>query len=100
MKIKKTLNKKMLLSLFVAGKTVKSINAINNLKFICNEALKGIYKLEVIDILKNPKLARYNQILATPTLIRKLPLPRKNIIGDLSDRKLILAELSSNRRSF
>lgn len=96
MNTNKSLNKKLVLSLFVAGKTLKSITAINNLKHICNEVLKGMYKLEVIDILKHPKLARDNQILAIPTLIRKLPLPKRNIIGDLSNREMMLAELNYN----
>jgi circadian clock protein KaiB len=99
MNTKKSRNSKIVLNLFVAGKTLKSLAALNNLKFICNEVLKGMYKLEVIDILKNPKLARQNQILAIPTLIRNLPLPRKNIIGDLSNRELILAELNLNVKS-
>ena len=94
MNIKKTRNNKMLLSLYIAGRTIKSVNAMKNLNFICDEVFKGIYKLEVIDILKNPKLARLNQILAIPTLIRKLPLPKKNIIGDLSNRELVIAELN------
>lgn len=94
MNTNKSLNKKLVLSLFVAGKTLKSITAINNLKHICNEVLKGMYKLEVIDIVKHPKLARDNQILAIPTLIRRLPLPKRNIIGDLSNRELMLAELN------
>lgn len=96
---KKNQNGKLVLSLYVAGKTLKSITALNNLRFVCNEVLKGMYKLEVIDILKNPKLARANQILAIPTLIRSLPLPRKNIIGDLSNRELVLSELSFHKNS-
>lgn len=84
---------KLILSLFIAGKTLRSITALNNLELICNECLKGKYKIEVIDILKNPKLAKDNQILAIPTLVRKLPLPRKNIIGDLSNRELVKAGL-------
>lgn len=94
MNTKKSRNNKLVLSLYVAGKTIKSITALNNLKFICNEVFKGKYRLEVIDILKNPKLARQNQILAIPTLIRNLPLPSKNIIGDLSNRELVLSELN------
>jgi len=96
MNIKKAQNNKLVLSLYVAGKTIKSITALKNLNYICNEVFKGMYKLEVIDILKNPKLARMNQILAIPTLIRNLPLPRKNIIGDLSNRELVIAELKYN----
>lgn len=84
---------KLILSLFIAGKTLRSITALKNLELICNECLKGKYKIEVIDILKNPKLAKDNQILAIPTLVRKLPLPRKNIIGDLSNRELVKAGL-------
>lgn len=94
MNTKEHKNNKPVISLFIAGKTLKSVNALKNLKIICNEVLKGMYKLEVIDILKKPKLARDNQILAIPTLIRKLPLPRRNIIGDLSNRELALFELN------
>lgn len=85
---------KLILRLFIAGKTLRCITAPNNLKLICEESMKGKYKIEVIDILKNPKLAKENQILAIPTLVRKLPLPRKNIIGDLSDRELVIAGLN------
>ncbi len=85
---------KLILRLFIAGKTLRCITALNNLKLICEESMKGKYKIEVIDILKNPKLAKENQILAIPTLVRKLPLPRKNIIGDLSDRELVIAGLN------
>ncbi len=99
MSIKKVQSRKYVLSLFVAGKTLKSITALKNLKFICDELLKGKYKIEVIDILKNPKLARENQILAIPTLIRNLPLPKKNIIGDLSNRESVLAGLNFKRNS-
>ena len=91
---KKCSTNKPVLRLFVAGKTANGIKAIENVKFICREVLKGMYKLEVIDILKNPKLARENQILAIPTLIRNSPLPRRNIIGNLSNRESILAELN------
>ncbi len=94
MNIKKLRKNRPVISLFVAGKTIKSITALKNLKFICNEVLKGMYKLEVIDILKNPKLARENQVLAIPTLVLRMPLPRRNIIGDLSNRELMLAELN------
>ena len=96
MNTKKVRNNKLVLSLYIAGKTLKSISAYKNLRLICEEVLKGMYTLEVIDILKNPKLARDNQIFAIPTLIRKLPLPKRNIIGDLSNRELVLAELNIN----
>lgn len=94
--IKNSKKNKPVLSLFIAGKTTKSNTALKNLKFICNQVLKGMYKLEVIDIMKNPKLAHDNQILAIPTLVLKLPLPKRNIIGDLSNRELMLAELNYN----
>jgi circadian clock protein KaiB len=84
---------KWLLRLYVAGKTPKSVTAFNNLKLICEEQLKGKYHIAVIDLLKNPRLARDNQILAVPTLVRKLPVPVRKIIGDLSDRERVLVGL-------
>jgi circadian clock protein KaiB len=81
------------LRLFVAGRTQKAIKAFNNLKLICEEKLSGQYKIEVIDLLKNPQLARDYQIVAIPTLIRNMPLPERNIIGDLSDKECVLAGL-------
>jgi circadian clock protein KaiB len=81
------------LRLYVAGQTPKSITAFNNLKLICEEQLKGKYHIEVIDLLKKPQLARDNQILAVPTLVRKLPLPVRNIIGDLSNTERVLVGL-------
>ncbi len=96
----KVRNNKWILSLFIAGKTLKSINALNNLKFICDQLLKGKYKIEVIDLLKKPKLAREYQILAIPTLIRKQPLPKRNIIGDLSNRETVLAGLNFKGNNF
>lgn len=86
-------NSKWYLRLFVAGQTQKAIKAFNNLKFICEEKLSGQYRIEVIDLLKNPQLARDNQIVAIPTLIRNNPLPTKNIIGDLSDKECVLVGL-------
>ncbi len=84
---------KWFLRLYIAGQTQRSITAFNNLKLICEEQLKGKYSLEVIDLLKNPKLARDNQILAVPTLVRKLPLPVRNIIGDFSNTESVLVGL-------
>lgn len=81
------------LRLFIAGQTPKAVTAFSNLKLICEEQLKGNYHIEVIDILINPQLARENQIIAVPTLVRKLPRPVKNIIGDLSDTKHALVGL-------
>jgi len=84
---------KWVLRLYVAGQTLKSKTAFNNLKLICEEQLKGKYHIEVIDLLKNPQLARDNQILAIPTLVRKLPQPVRNIIGDLSNTERVLVGL-------
>ncbi|HVY61786.1 MAG TPA: circadian clock KaiB family protein, partial [Planctomycetota bacterium] len=77
----------------VAGQTAKSITAFANLKRICEEHLRGRYTLEVIDLLKSPQLARGDQILAIPTLVRKLPPPVKRIIGDLSNTERVLVGL-------
>jgi len=84
---------KWALRLYVAGETPKSVAALSNLKLICESQLKGQYHIEVIDLLKNPRLARDNQILAIPTLVRKLPLPVRNIIGDLSNTERVLVGL-------
>jgi circadian clock protein KaiB len=81
------------LRLYVAGQTRKSIAAFANLKTICEEHLEGKYRIEVIDLLKNPTLARGDQILALPTLVRKLPQPVKKIIGDLSNTEKVLVGL-------
>jgi len=78
------------LHLYVAGHNSKAVTALSNLKFICEEQLKGKYHIEVIDLLQNPQIAHDNQILAVPTLVRKLPLPERNIIGDLSNRERVL----------
>ena len=75
------------LRLYVAGQTPKSLAAFANLKKICETHLRGKYRIEVIDLLANPELARADQIVAIPTLIRKLPPPVKRIIGDLSNRE-------------
>lgn len=81
------------LRLYVAGQTPKSLTAFANLKKICEEHLSGRYKIEVIDLLENPKLARGDQILAIPTLVRKLPVPVRKIIGDLSNTERVLIGL-------
>jgi circadian clock protein KaiB len=73
------------LRLYVAGRTAKSIRAFANLKALCDEHLKGRYQVEVIDLLDHPDMARGDQIVAIPTLVIKLPLPVRRIIGDLSD---------------
>lgn len=82
-----------LLRLYVAGQTPKSIAAFANLKRICEEHLEGKYRIEVIDLMVNPQLARGDQILALPTLVRKLPAPVKKIIGDLSNTERVLVGL-------
>lgn len=82
-----------LLRLYVAGQTPKSMTAFANLKNICEEYLAGQYKIEVVDLLENPKLARGDQILAIPTLVRKLPEPVRKIIGDLSNTERVLIGL-------
>ena len=81
------------LRLYVAGQTPKSITAFANLKKICEKHLEGKYSIEVIDLLKNPQLAKGDQIIALPTLIRKLPEPIKKIIGDLADTERVLVGL-------
>ena len=81
------------LRLYTAGQTPKSVLAFNNLKRICEEHLNGQYQIEVIDLLQNPQLAREDQILAIPTLVRKLPEPLRKIIGDLSNKERVLLGL-------
>ncbi len=84
------------LRLYVAGQTPKCVAAVANLKRICEENLAGRYQLEVIDLLENPKLAREHNILAIPTLVRKLPVPLRKIIGDLSNEEGVLIRLDIN----
>ncbi len=83
------------LRLYTAGQTPKSLAAFRNLKKVCEEHLPGQYEIEVIDLLVNPRLAKDHQIVAIPTLVRKLPSPIRKIIGDLSDveRTLVGLEL-------
>jgi circadian clock protein KaiB len=82
-----------LLRLYVAGQTPKSIAAFRNLKLICEQHLAGQYRIEVIDLQENPTLAATDQILAIPTLVRRLPPPMKRIIGDLSNTERVLVGL-------
>ena len=82
------------LRLYVAGKTEKSVTALHNLKQYCEEHLKGQYKIEVIDLMVKPQLAEGDQILAVPTLVRKVPEPIRKIIGDLSDKEKVLVGLN------
>ena len=81
------------LRLYVAGQTPKSILALTNLKQICEDHLQGRYEIEIVDLLVNPQLARGDQILAVPTLVRRLPEPIKKIIGDLSNTERVLVGL-------
>jgi circadian clock protein KaiB len=81
------------LRLYVAGQTPRSITAFTNLKKICHEHLEGRYRIEIVDLLQTPQLARGDQILAVPTLVRRLPEPVKKIIGDLSDTHRVLVGL-------
>jgi len=82
-----------ILKLYVAGQTSNSLAAFANLKRICEDHLQGRYRIEVIDLLKNPQLAKGDQIIALPTLIRKLPTPVKKIIGNLSNTEKVLVGL-------
>ncbi len=86
------------LRLYVAGQTAKSLQAFANLKRICEEHLAGEYNIEVIDLLKHPQLAKGDQILALPTLVRKLPEPVRKIIGDLSNEERVLVGLDLRPR--
>jgi circadian clock protein KaiB len=82
------------LQLYVAGQTPKSVHAFANLKLLCEKHLKGRYRIEVIDLLEHPHLARGDQIVAVPTLVVKLPHPVRRIIGDLSDTDRVLVGLA------
>ena len=86
------------LRLYVAGQTTKSMAALTNLKRVCEEHLAGRYDIEVVDLLKNPQLAAGDQILAIPTLVRRLPAPLKRIIGDLSNTEKVLVGLDIRPR--
>jgi circadian clock protein KaiB len=86
-------NEVWMLRLYVAGQTSRSIAAFANLKKICEEHLAGRYRIEVVDLLEHPRLAKGDQILAIPTLVRRLPPPVKKIIGDLSNTERVLVGL-------
>lgn len=87
------INKKWQLRLYIAGNTPKSAAALRNLKKYCEEHLRGVYSIEVIDLLENPQLAEGDQILAIPTLVKKVPEPVRKIIGDLSNEAKVLVGL-------
>lgn len=99
MEKKKAMDDKWILRLYVAGQTPKCMLAIANLKKICETELEGLYSIEVIDLLQNPQLGRDDQILAIPTLVRKLPVPVRKIIGDLSNTEKVLIGLDLRHKS-
>jgi|SRR5688572_25130820 circadian clock protein KaiB len=86
------------LRLYVAGQTPKAVRAFSNLRKICEEHLSGRYTIEIIDLIENPSLGRGDQILALPTLVRRLPTPIKKIIGDLSNTERVLVGLDLRPR--
>ena len=86
------------LRLYTAGQSPKSLAALNNLKRICEEHLAGRYTIEVVDLLKNPRLAKDDEIVAIPTLVRKVPEPLRRIIGDLSDTERALVGMQLKRK--
>lgn len=87
------------LRLYVAGQTPKAVTAFANLKKLCEEHLAGQYRIQVVDLLKNPQLAKGDQIIAVPTLVRKLPVPVRKIIGDLSNTTRVLVGLDLRPRT-
>ncbi len=89
---------KYVLKLYVAGTTQMSLHAVANVKSLCEENLKGSYELEVIDLYQQPILAKGEQIIATPTLIKKLPLPLRRVIGDMSDAERVLVGIDLKRK--
>jgi circadian clock protein KaiB len=89
---------RFLLKLYVTGKTPRTERAVRNLRTLCDEVLAEEYEIEIIDILEHPKLAEDERILATPTLIKKLPPPLRRVIGDLSDRDKVLLGLDLRQK--
>jgi circadian clock protein KaiB len=98
-KAKEPAKEKWELRLYTAGQSPKSLAAFRNLKRICEEHMPGQYKIEVIDLIANPKLAKDDQIVAIPTLVRKLPDPIRRVIGDLSDEERTLVGLQLRPRT-
>jgi circadian clock protein KaiB len=99
MKVRTSAIEQWNLRLYTAGHTVRSLKAFENLKKLCEEHLPGQYHIEVIDLLKDPKLARGDQIVAVPTLVRRLPEPVRKIIGDLSNTERVLVGLDLRPRN-
>ena len=89
---------KWMLRLYIAGQSPRSLAALDNLKRMCEEHVSGRYSIEVVDLLKNPRLAKDDQIVAIPTLVRQLPSPLRKIIGDLSDTERALVGLQLRPR--
>lgn len=81
------------LQLYVTGHTARSVRAVENIKRLCDELLHGRYQLEVFDLYQRPELAGREQLIAAPTLVKLLPLPQRRMVGDMSDRKRVLAGL-------
>jgi len=98
-RLKKGAKGKYVLRLYVTGMTPRSVTAIQNIKTICEKYLEGRYDLDVVDILKQPVLARGEQIVAVPTLVKKLPLPLRRFIGDLTDTERILLGLDIKKKN-
>ena len=98
--INNTETKKWELLLYIAGYTPKAVQALNNLKKYCEEHLRNQYSIEVIDLLVKPQLAEGDQIVAVPTLVRKLPEPIRKIIGDLSNEEKVLVGLNIRQVSY
>ena len=94
---KKAPTEEWILRLYVAGQSARSSAALQNLETICEKHVSGRYRIEVIDLLKQPQLARGDQIVAVPTLVRHLPPPMKKIIGDLSNQERLLVGLDLRR---
>jgi circadian clock protein KaiB len=92
-KLREVAANRYILRLYIAGQSPKSVKAIANIKRICEENLQGRYELKVIDLYQQPQLARGEQIIALPTLIRKLPVPLRRIIGDMSNTERVLVGL-------
>ena len=93
-----TAGEKWNLRLYTAGQSPKSLAALANLKKVCDEHLAGRYSIEVVDLMKNPRLAKDDQIVAIPTLVRKLPEPLRRLVGDLSDTERTLVGLQIKAR--
>ena len=96
---KKSASDEWILRLYIAGQSARTAAALQNLQSICEEHLAGRYRIEVIDLLKHPQLARGDQIVAVPTLVRHLPPPMKKIIGDLSNEERVLVGLDLRPRT-